>query len=137
MIKPTDDPVINNVVDRIIQRHLQGMKKFQVTMAENSKPIELWIEDIIEELIDAICYMVTLKSRFEKTINDFKYKVRVAETELSLIKGINHQSEKSKEIEELKKEIDMLRDDLQIVNLENGRMMEKINKLGHNGKQKT
>ena len=114
MNKPTDDPIINNVLDRIIQRHLQGMKKFQVTMAENSKPNELWIEDIIEELIDAICYMVTLKQRIEKRV-----------------------SESRVENEALKKEIDMLRDDLQIVNLENGRMMEKINKLGHNGKQKT
>ena len=93
----TSDPITNDVIDRIFKRHIQGMKKFKVTMADNPKTIDDWTEDTIEELIDAICYLVTLKSKYHN------------ETEL------------------LKKEIDLLRDDLTIKDLEMGRMMDKIN----------
>ena len=95
----TSDPVVNDVIDRIFLRHQQGMEKFKKTMAENSKPIDDWIEDIIEELIDAVCYLTTLKERIHN------------------------------KMELIKKENDILRDDLQISSLEAGRMMEKINKL--------
>ena len=103
----TSDPIINNVINRIFKRHLEGMEKFKKTMADNPKSIPEWIEDIIEEQIDSICYLVTLKSRYNKEVFD------------------------------LLKENDLLRDDLQIVNLENGRMMEKINRLKNHGKNKT
>jgi len=93
----TSDPVINDVINRIFARHQQGMEKFKRTMADNSKSIPEWIEETIEENIDAISYMSTLKDR-------------IVERE-----------------EKLLKEIDMLRDDLQIKDLEMGRMMDKIN----------
>ena len=83
------------------------MKKFKQTMDENPKTVDDWTEDIIEELIDAICYLVTLKSRYDKEIFD------------------------------LKKAQDLLRDDLQVVYLENGKLNEKIKKLEEHGKQKT
>ena len=59
----TSDPVTNDVIDRIFKRHMQGMEKFKVTMAANSKSIPEWIEDVIEELIDSIFYLSTLKDR--------------------------------------------------------------------------
>ena len=59
----TSDPVINDVIDRIFKRHLQGMEKFKRTMADNSKSIPEWIEESIQEKIDDICYMSTLKDR--------------------------------------------------------------------------
>ena len=93
----TSDPVTNDVIDRIFKRHIQGMEKFKRTMADNSKSIPEWIEDVIEENIDSISYLSTLKDRI--IANE----------------------------EKLKKEIDMLRDDLQIKDLEMGRMMDKIN----------
>ena len=95
----TSDPVINDVINRIFIRHQQGMEKFKKTMSDNSKSIPEWIEDIIEEQIDSICYLVTLKSRYDKEVLD------------------------------LKKENDLLRDDLQIKDLEMGKMMDKINIL--------
>ena len=103
----TSDPVINDVIDRILKRHLQGMERFKKTMNDNAKPINNWIEDIIEEQIDSICYLVTLKSRYDKEIFD------------------------------LKKAQDLLRDDLQVVYLENNKLNEKIKKLKEHGKQKT
>ena len=95
----TSDPVINDVINRIFARHQQGMEKFKRTMADNSKSIPEWIEESIEEKIDDISYMSTLKDRI--VANE----------------------------EKLKKEIDMLRDDLTIKDLDMGIMMNKINKL--------
>ena len=70
----TSDPVVNDVIDRIFLRHRQGMEKFKRTMAQNSKTIPEWIEETIEENIDAISYMSTLKDRIvereEKLLKD-------------------------------------------------------------------
>ena len=95
----TSDPVTNDVIDRIYKRHMQGMEKFKVTMAANSKSIPEWIEDSIEEKIDDICYMSTLKDR-------------IIQRE-----------------EELIKENDRLRDDNQIAWLHNSKLDERIEKL--------
>ena len=62
----TSDPVVNDVIDRVFIRHQQGMKKFAKTMAQNSKTIPEWIEEVIEEQIDSICYLSTLKDRVVK-----------------------------------------------------------------------
>ena len=104
----TSDPVTNDVIDRIFVRHQQGMKKFKVTMAQNSKSIPEWIEDVIEEQIDSICYLSTLKDRISKREND------------------------------LLKENDLLRDDNQIAWLKNDQLDNEIKKLKdklHNGKK--
>ena len=104
----TSDSVTNDVIDRIFKRHMQGMEKFKVTMAANSKSIPEWIEDVIEELIDSICYLSTLKDRI-------------------------YQKE-----EKLLKEIDRLTDDNQIAWLHNSKQDERIEKLKkelHNGKK--
>ena len=53
-----------------------------------------------------------------------KKKRQEAEGELSIIKGIGNSSP---EIRNLKKEIDILKDDLRIKDLEMGKMMDKIN----------
>ena len=95
----TSDPVINDVINRIFARHQQGMEKFKRTMADNSKSIPEWIEETIEENIDAISYMSTLKDR-------------IVERE-----------------EKLLKENDRLRDELTISELVQGKMTTKIDNL--------
>ena len=95
----TSDPVINDVINRIFARHQQGMEKFKKTMADNSKSIPEWIEESIEEKIDDICYMSTLKDR-------------IAEQE-----------------EKLLKDIDILRDEITITTLQNDKKDEQIEKL--------
>ena len=62
----TSDPVVNDVINRLFIRHQQGMEKFGRTMAQNSKTIPEWIEEVIEEQIDSICYLSTLKDRVVK-----------------------------------------------------------------------
>ena len=74
----TSDPVVNDVIERIFIRHQQGMEKFGRTMAQNSKTIPEWIEEVIEEQIDSISYLSTLKDRIiereEKLLKDLDMK---------------------------------------------------------------
>ena len=138
----TSDPITNDVIDRIFKRHIQGMEKFKVTMADNPKTIDDWTEDTIEELIDAICYLVTMKGRIEKVMKNIKDQLRTTEGELSIIKGIGNNSpemkDAKKEIEHLKKEMALVREQAQIDILtkdqELGRLYKKINELS-NGKK--
>ena len=68
----TDDPIVNQVVDLIVKRHIQGMNKFGKTMAENERPINEWVDETIEELLDAIHYLVKTKTIFDKFKADNK-----------------------------------------------------------------
>ena len=113
----TSDPVINDVINRIFARHQQGMEKFKRTMADNSKSIPEWIEETIEENIDAISYMSTLKDRIvereEKLLKE-NDRLRDEITISELVQGKmatqidNLKLEKVKAVEEAKKEADKL-----------------------------
>ena len=62
----TNDPIVNQVVEIIIKRHMQGMEKFGVSMANRDKPFDQWIDDTVEELLDAIHYLVKARSIVDK-----------------------------------------------------------------------
>ena len=78
----TDDPIVNKVVDLIIKRHMQGMEKFGVTMEKNAKPFDHWIDETIEELLDAIHYLMKSKS----IVDNFKQKEKQLESMLAQFK---------------------------------------------------
>ena len=131
----TSDPITNDVIDRIFKRHTQGMKKFKQTMDENPKTIDDWTEDIIEELIDAICYLVVRKKRlkeinYSETIEEVK---KEADTLM-----INKIQKHYKEMEDLKKEMSFVREQAQVDILtkdrELGRAYKKINELSNGQK---
>jgi len=142
----TSDPITNDVIDRIFKRHIQGMKKFKQTMNENKKTVDDWTEDIIEELIDAICYLVVRKKRLEET-NCIEEIQKVKEDadilmmnkmifyEKELLKVKNNNKSYYKEIETLKKEMALVREQAQIDILskdqELGRLYKKINDLSN------
>jgi len=150
----TSDPITNDVINRIFKRHIQGMEKFKKTMDENTKTIDDWTEDIIEELIDAICYLVVRKKRLKETncieqIEKVKEdadilmmnKIIFYEKELLKIKTDNKSYYDKTEI--LKKEMALVREQAQIDILtkdqELGRLYKKINELesGQNKPLKT
>ena len=54
----TNDPIVNKVVDIVMKRHMQGMEKFGKTMDSNERPLDQWIDETIEELLDAVHYLV-------------------------------------------------------------------------------
>jgi organic radical activating enzyme len=76
------------------------MRKFKVTMAQNSKSIPEWIEDTIEELIDATCYLSTLKDRINKRENDLLKENDRLRDELTINELLS--DKKDKQIEDLK-----------------------------------
>ena len=107
----TSDPVINDVIDRIFLRHRQGMEKFKRTMAQNSKTIPEWIEETIEENIDAISYMSTLKDRIvereEKLLKELDIKNdELTILQLQLDKARKEESELRSKLKEITKKID-------------------------------
>jgi len=133
----TSDPITNDVIDRIFVRHQQGMKKFKQTMDENPKTIDDWTEDIIEELIDAICYLVVLKKRLHKV--DCLAQIEEVKKEADTLM-INKMKKHYEETERLKKETALVREQAQIDILtkdkELGRLYKKINELeSRNGKE--
>lgn len=78
----TNDPVVNEVIDKIIHRHMQGMEKFGKTMESNDRPLDEWTEETIEELIDAIHYLVKARSIIKK----FKMKEKELDSMLAKFK---------------------------------------------------
>ena len=62
----TNDPIVNEVINIIVNRHLQGMEKFGKTMDSNDRPLDEWIAETIEELIDAIHYLVKARTITDK-----------------------------------------------------------------------
>ena len=102
----TSDPVLNDVIDRIFLRHQQGMEKFKKTMSDNSKSIPEWIEESIQEKIDDICYMVTLKSRIDKEIGTLKKEMALVreQAQIDIL-------EKDRELGRAYKKINELSDD--------------------------
>ena len=81
----TSDKVVNDVIDRIFVRHMQGMEKFKVTMSQNSKTIPQWIEDVIEEQIDSISYLSTLKDRIVKREEELLKELDMKNDELTIL----------------------------------------------------
>ena len=140
----TNDAIINEVIDRIFARHIQGMERFKQTMEDNPKTIDDWIEDIIEECIDAVCYLVVLKKRLHKV--DCLAQIEEVKKEADTLM-INKIKKHYEETESLKKEIALVREQAQIDILtkdkdlnakdkELGRLYKKINELeSRNGKE--
>ncbi len=59
---PTLDPVVNVIIQKLVDRHKQGMLTYGVSMADNPLSTEQWINHAIEEALDFACYLERLKS---------------------------------------------------------------------------
>ena len=56
------DPIIQKVVEKFISRSDVGYSKYKVTLDQDSKSINEWLNNIQEELMDALNYIEKLKS---------------------------------------------------------------------------
>jgi len=88
----TNDPIVNNVVELIVKRHVQGMEKFGRTMEANNRPMDEWVDETIEELLDAIHYLTKMKSMFKKFDVD---KAKVKGALQSLEKESTHENKEA------------------------------------------
>ena len=60
----TNDPIVNNVVNKMIDRSNEGMIKYGVTMEREDVPTYEWLNHAIEELLDAAIYMERCRQDF-------------------------------------------------------------------------
>jgi len=60
-----DDPVVDAVIHKFLDRSKQGMKKYNSSMHDNNKPTLDWINDAQEELMDGILYLQKLKDKIK------------------------------------------------------------------------
>jgi hypothetical protein len=78
----TNDPIVNIVVKKILDRHIQGMEKFGKTMSNNKRPMSEWVDETIEELLDAVHYLTKMKSMFQEfDTNSDKVKIALKSLE--------------------------------------------------------
>jgi hypothetical protein len=78
----TNDPIVNIVVKKILDRHIQGMEKFGKTMSNNKRPMSEWVDETIEELLDAVHYLTKMKSMFQEfDTNSDKVKIALRSLE--------------------------------------------------------
>ena len=76
------DPVVKNVVDKFVERSDVGYEKYNNTLDDERrfkmKDLQGYLNDIQEELMDAILYIQTAREELrdlseEAMINKFKY----------------------------------------------------------------
>jgi hypothetical protein len=56
-----EDPVVEAVLSRMYDRAKRGMVEYGVSMEDEKRPFRQWIDDAIEELLDAALYLEKLK----------------------------------------------------------------------------
>ena len=64
------DPILSDVLIKIINRYEEGRKKYGGSMETNVKPLVNWILDAQEEAIDFVVYLEKVKKLL---INDNNY----------------------------------------------------------------
>ena len=71
------DPVVERVVDKFIERSDVGYDKYGTTLHEERttkiKDLLKYLNDIQEELMDAVLYLQTAKEEIEDTKKDLTY----------------------------------------------------------------
>ena len=92
----TNDPIVNEVINKIIDRHMQGMEKFGKKIESNDRTLDEWTEETIEELIDAIHYLVKARSIIKK----FKLKEKELDTMIAKFKEGTFVDDKEPETKE-------------------------------------
>ena len=51
------DKVIEQVINKIKLRSDVGFKKYKVTLADDNQPLDVWLQHLQEELMDAVNYI--------------------------------------------------------------------------------
>ena len=51
------DKIIEQVVNKIKSRSDVGYKKYGITLADDNQPLDVWLQHLQEELMDAVNYL--------------------------------------------------------------------------------
>lgn len=66
--KESKDPLVQEIICRLATRSNMGIKKYGDTMVTSTKDILEWIDEAIEENLDAAVYL----SKIKKLIKDYR-----------------------------------------------------------------
>jgi len=64
----TEDPIVNTVIEKMTSRSKEGMVKYGCTMARTDISIVKWVDNTIEELLDAAVYLERMRVDVVKLI---------------------------------------------------------------------
>ena len=64
------DPIIKAVINKIKNRSDVGFKKYGVTLQEDDQPLDVWLQHIQEELMDAVNYIEKARSVLREEIEE-------------------------------------------------------------------
>lgn len=65
------DPIIKQVVTKFVERSNTGFKKYGVTLKDDDSPLNVWLNHLQEELMDAVNYIEKLKTVFSEDMEEF------------------------------------------------------------------
>ena len=51
------DKIIEQVINKIKSRSDVGYKKYGITLADDNQPLDVWLQHLQEELMDAVNYL--------------------------------------------------------------------------------
>ena len=51
------DKIIEQVINKIKSRSDVGYKKYGITLADDDQPLDVWLQHLQEELMDAVNYL--------------------------------------------------------------------------------
>ena len=68
----TRDPLIQDILDRMVARSEEGCDTYGETMEQASKPFDKWIVDAQEEAWDLIVYLEKIRQDYLRAYNAAK-----------------------------------------------------------------
>lgn len=64
------DPLVQRVVDRLVARSEEGIKKFGTTMLREDRSTIFWLENALEEALDFAVYIERVIYDLRRTAED-------------------------------------------------------------------
>ena len=68
------DLIIKNVIEKIKKRSDVGFKKYGVTLKDDDQPLDVWLQHIQEELMDAVNYIEKTRQALRSEIEEMYLK---------------------------------------------------------------
>jgi len=64
------DQIIKQVINKIKSRSDVGFKKYGVTLHQDDQPLDVWLQHIQEELMDAVNYLEKARAVLREEIEE-------------------------------------------------------------------
>ena len=94
----SNDPLVQEIINKLAKRSNKGILKYKNTMVQAELTIDKWLDNAIEELLDAAVYLTKIQKELAK--NKTSWKVKFAEDLLD--KKIDQNKQLRQEITDLK-----------------------------------